>query len=184
MRTHGFRSRVLLALVAAVGVVASLGRPWYAAAPPPADDEPASIGSLHGPVDALFGGIARWFADSAGTTGWDALGPWATALAALAALTAVTAAACLVASLQGIAREGLRYGALACLGLTLWKLLDPPGPNAALELRQGAFLAAAAALVAVACGSAVASAPLHRRQERGAYVPPAPPAASSPPPGL
>jgi hypothetical protein len=59
MRTLGFRSHVLLAFAAAVGVVAALGRPWYAPAPPPVDDEFTSIGSIHGPVNALSGSLSR-----------------------------------------------------------------------------------------------------------------------------
>jgi hypothetical protein len=188
MRTLGFRTHVLLAVAAAVGVVVALGRPWYAPAAPPVEDEFTSIGSIHGPVNALAGSVSRWVGDSAGAPGWEALGPLATAIAVLAALTAAGAAGCLVPALQGVAREVLRYAALACFGLAAWKLIDTPGPNDALEPRYGAFVAAIAALVAVTSGSAVAAAPLLRRRETAPYAPPpAPPrydaAASAPPRG-
>lgn len=188
MRTLGFRTHVLLAVAAAVGVIAALDRPWYADAPEMAAESERAVGSLSGPASGLTAGIERWVSETAGTTGWDALGTWGTVLAALAALTAVAALGCLVPAIQGIAREALRYAALACVAVAAWKLVDSPGPNEALELRFGAFVAAAAALVAFSSGSTVAAAPLRRRVPAPAYTPPAPPprydgGASAPPPG-
>jgi hypothetical protein len=181
MRTLGFRTHVLVAVAAAVGVIAALARPWYAAAPPQVE---ADVGSLAGRAD----GFERWIGQADGTAGWDALGTWGTVIAALAAVTVAGALGCLVPALQGVAREALRYGALACLGIVVWKLVDSPGANAELELRFGALVAAGAALIAFSSGSAVASAPLRRRRPAPArYVPPAAPpsyetAGSAPPP--
>ena len=158
MRTIGFRTHALLALAAAVGVVAALARPWYAPAIPAAE-----TADLDGPLYTLTDTIARWLGETTGTTGWDALGSWGTALAVLAALTAAGAFGCLVPALQGVAREALRYGSLGCLAIAAWKLFDSPGPNAALEPRHGAFVAALAAAIAVMAGSAVAAAPLRSR---------------------
>jgi hypothetical protein len=188
MRTLGFRTHVLLAVAAAAGVIAALARPWYAAAPP-AEIAADGVGSIQGPVDSLASGMERWISQSTGTTGWDALGTWGTVIAALAGVTALAALGCLVPALQGVARDVLRYGALACAAVVVWKLVDTPGPNAELELRFGAFVAAAAALVAFSSGSAVASTPLRHRQTAPAgYTPPPPPpryeaAGSAPPPG-
>jgi hypothetical protein len=159
MRTLGFRTHALLAVAAAVGVIAALAEPWYAAAP----RVQGANGSLEGSVDGLTAGMQRWIGESAGTSGWDALGVWGSVLAGCALLTAVGALGCLVPAIQGVAREALRYGALAMFGVALWKLIDTPGPNAAMEPRMGAFIAVAAALIAVSSGSAVASAPLKRR---------------------
>jgi len=164
MRTLGCRTHALLALAAAVGVIAALGRPWYAAAPVPVEEPTKAIGKLHGPVDGLSAGIARWFSETTGATGWDSLGALGTAIAVMAALTAAGALGCLLPPIQGLAREVLRYSALACFGLVLWKLIDSPGVNQALEPRYGAFVAFAAALIALTSGSAVASAPLARRR--------------------
>jgi hypothetical protein len=188
MRTLGFRTHVLLAVAAAVGVIATLSRPWYAAAPPPVDGEKA-IGSLHGPASGFMASLERAVSQTEGISGWSALGTWGTVLAALAAVTALGALACLAPALRGIAREVLRYGALALVAVVVWKLVDTPGANAALELRFGALAAAAAALIAFSSGSAVASVPLRRRVAApAAYTPPPPPpryesAASAPPPG-
>ena len=163
MRTLGFRTHVLLAVAAAVGVIASLGEPWYAPAPRVQADT-ASVGSLHGPVEGLSAGVARWVTETAGINGWDGLGSWGSALAGFATLTALGALGCLVPALQGVAREALRYGSLATFGLAVWKLIDTPGPNAAMEPRFGAFVATIAALIVVTSGGAVASAPLQRRR--------------------
>jgi hypothetical protein len=188
MRTLGFRTHVLLAVAAAVGVIAALARPWYAPAPPAT--QATGVGDLQGPVDSLAAGVQRWIGQAEGTAGWNALGVWGTVIAALAAVTALGALGCLVPALQGAARELLRYAAVGCAGVVIWKLVDSPGPNAELELRFGAFVAAAAALIALSSGSAVASTPLRRaRTAPAVYTPPPPPpshyetAGSAPPPG-
>lgn len=164
MRTLGFRTHVLLVVAAAVGVIAALARPWYAAAPPPALPEAAGVGSIQGPVDGVAAGIERWLSSTSGTPGWDALGVWGTVIAALASGTALAALMCLVPAVQGIARELVRYGSLACAGIVLWKLIDTPGPNAELELRFGVFVAAGAALIAFSSAAAVAATPLRHRR--------------------
>jgi hypothetical protein len=164
MRTLGFRTHVLFAVAAAVGVIAALGEPWYAAAPRVVKDGDTAIGSLHGPVEGMSAGINRWITETSGTTGWDALGVWGPVLAGLAMLTALSALGCLVPALQGAAREALRYGSLATFGVVLWKLIDTPGPNQVMEPRFGAFVAVAAALLAATSGGAVAAAPLKRRR--------------------
>jgi hypothetical protein len=162
MRTLGFRTHALLTIAAAVGVIAALAEPWYALAPKPVQADNA-IGTLHGPVDGLAAGMQRWVTGSAGMSGWDGLGTWGNVLAACAALTALGAFGCLVPAIQGVAREVLRYGGLAMFGIAVWKLIDTPGPNELMEPRIGAFIAVAAALIAVTSGSAVAGAPLKRR---------------------
>jgi hypothetical protein len=156
MRTLGFRTHVLLALAAAAGVVAALARPWYARTNPVTETDDL------GPLYTLSETVRRWLGETTGTTGWDALGTWGTALAALAAVTGIAACGCLVPGLQGVAREALRYASLGCLAIAAWKLFDSPGPNAALEPRHGVFIAALAAAVGVVSGSAVAAAPLRR----------------------
>jgi hypothetical protein len=162
MRTLGFRTHVLIVVAAAVGLLASLGRPWYAAAPE------ASAGTY--PGTSLANSLERLISDPDGTTGWDALGVWGTVLAAVAAATAAGALGCLAPALQGVARELVRYGALACFALVAWKLLDHPAEGT--ELRMGAVLGAVAALIACTSGSAAAAAPLRRRrQAHTAYAP-------------
>jgi hypothetical protein len=163
MRTLGFRTHALLTAAAAVGVIAALAEPWYAFAPRVVPDAAGSIGTIGGPVDGLAAGMQRWITESSGTSGWDALGTWGSILAGVTILTAVGALGCLIPAIQGVAREAVRYGALATFGIALWKLIDTPGPNQLMEPRLGAFVAVFAALIAVTSGSAVAAAPLRRR---------------------
>src|SRR3954452_3203477 len=133
MRTLGFRTHALLTIAAAVGVIAALAQPWYAAAPRAAADASGTVGTIDGPVDGLAAGMQRWISETAGVTGWDGLGTWGTVLAAMAALTAVGALGCMIPAVQGVAREALRYSALAAFGIALWKLIDTPGPNQVME---------------------------------------------------
>jgi hypothetical protein len=163
MRTLGFRTHALLTIAAAVGVIGALAEPWYAPAPLPVTQAGETFGTIDGPVEGLAAGMQRWLTGSAGASGWDGLGSWGTVLAVLAALTALGALGCLVTPLQGVAREALRYASLGMFGVAVWKLIDTPGPNQLMEPRVGAFVAVAAALIAVTSGSAVASAPLKRR---------------------
>ena len=161
MRTLGFRTHVLLALAAAAGLVATLGRPWYAPPPPPADQE-VGIGDINGPLNGFFDGLERWVTDPVGATGWEALDHVGLALAAMAGVAALGALACLIPPLQALGRDLLRYGSLAAFAIVAWKLLDPPGSNTAFELRNGALAGAGTVLVLLTCGLAVANAPLRR----------------------
>jgi hypothetical protein len=187
MRTLGFRTHVVLAIAGAAGLVLSLTRPWYAAAPP-ANTGSDSIGGGDGPLYGLFDGLHRTFTDPAGVQGWQALNHWAFAIAAMAGVAVVGALLCMT-SLQPLGRDVLRYGAMAAAGVTLWKLFDTPGPNDLLELRYGALVGGAFALVLLTCGMGVANAPVRRRAVTPSYQAPPPPvwtdtASSTAPPGL
>jgi hypothetical protein len=189
MRTLGFRTHVLLALAAAAGLVLTLGRPWYAAAPRPVPEETRDIGDINGPLHGLIDGIQRWLTNSQGVTGWESLNHWGIGLAAMAGIAALGALSALVPQLQTLGRDLVRYGALAALAITAWKLVDPPGSNAALELRHGALAAAGFAIMLLAGAMGVASAPMRRRVASRTFQPPPPPppaystSGSSAPPG-
>jgi hypothetical protein len=171
MRTLGFRTHVLLVVAGAIGVLGSLSRPWYAKPPATPVGDDYGTGPLYGLSDAL----QRWVTDPAGTTGWNALGDWATALAGLSALAALCAIVSLLGA-QGIVREPLRYGSFAVVVIAVWHLVDSPGPNAALELRLGAFVGVASATMLWVSAQGVANAPTRRRVEPMHYTPPpAPP---------
>ncbi len=182
MRTLGFRTHVLLTLAACGALAAALNMPWYGSSG-------KRDSGLDGPMDDLFAAIGRAVVAADGVAGRDALGSWAPALSAVAAFTALMTLLCLIAPVQGVAREGLRLGALAALGLVAWKLVSHPQE----ELRHGALMAGAAALVLVVAAFTVAAAPVKRRAaprfgHPGVYVPPPPPPSydstgSTPPPG-
>jgi hypothetical protein len=176
MRTHGFRSHVLFVLAGAAVLVASLSRPWYARAPKPSPaGTTEDIGDVNGPLYGLFHGLQRWVSDSHGSTGWHALGTCAELLAALAGIAALCALCVAVGSLQGLGRDPLRWAALAVAGIVAWRLVDPPGANAAWELRHGALVAAGGALMLLAGALPVAAAPRRARTTTPSYVPPPPP---------
>jgi hypothetical protein len=185
MRTLGFRTHLVLVLAGAAGLVLSLTRPWYAAAP--VVDKGAGAEDLNGPLYGLFDGMKRWVSDPSGIHGSQALGHWALAIVALAAVATAGALLCLT-PVQSFGRDLLRYGSLAAAAVTLWKLVDSPGPNDVLELRYGAIVGGAFALVLLTCGLAVANAPLRRRVVTPRYQAPPPPvwndtAGSTAPPG-
>jgi hypothetical protein len=177
MRTLGFRTHVLLAVAGAFGVLYSLTRPWYAGAPPAKQDD-AGIGDIHGPLNQFFEGAKRWVSGGEGTTGWQALDHWGQMIAAMAAVSVIGALLCLgVPRLQVLGRDLARYGSLAALAIIAWKLVDPPGDNGTRELRVGALLGGLFALVLFTCASGVANAPLRRKVPQRRYTPPpAPPA--------
>jgi hypothetical protein len=100
--------------------------------------------------------------------------------AAMAAVAALGCVACLLPRLQVLGRDLARYGGLAGLAIVAWKLVDPPGPNDAWELRIGALLAGLFAIVLFTCASGVANAPLRRKvPQRQHHAPPPPPAYES-----
>jgi hypothetical protein len=127
--------RILLALAAAGGVVASLKLPWYG--------PHAATG-----LDALTQAVTA----RTGTAGWTALGSWGTPIVGLTALAGLMIVLCMEPSARGIAREGARVASVGVVALVAWKLLDHPG-----ELRQGALLAGGCALVLLSSAYAVAA---------------------------
>src|SRR5262245_2486226 len=108
MRTPGFRTHVLLSLLACGGIIAALGMPWYAAG-----QERESDGAL----EHLGEMLGRAVGATDGTSGHEALAGWSSVLIAVTAFTALMAVLCLLAMLHGVARELLRLGALAVLGI-------------------------------------------------------------------
>jgi hypothetical protein len=187
MRSLSLRANVLLTCLAAAALVATLGRPWYDAAPGASADGETPIGALPGTMEGFFSGLARSFGASSGTSGWAALSTADTLLAGVAALVAACALASLAAALQDAVRPMLQIAALAALGIVVVKLFDQPGENAAVELRHGALLALASAAALLSCAAGVTTAPVRRRHVTRTYQPPPPPqfesAASAPPPG-
>ena len=188
MRTLGFHTHVTLAVAAAVGVLLSLSRPWYGAAGPAQTAEDDSIGQVHGPLEGVLPALQRWVGDE-GRTGFASLSHWGTVIAALAAMAAIGGLLCLVASLQAAGRELLRYGTIGTAVMVIWKLVDTPGANSAMEPRIGALFGAGCAAILLATGVSAAAAPLRRKTPVSDYVAPPPPTpaydtgASAPPPG-
>jgi hypothetical protein len=180
MRTLGFRTHVLLAVAGAIGVLYSLNRPWYAAAPTSPKGDDAGIGDIHGPLNAFFDGVRRWVSGGTGESGWSALDHWGEMVAAMAIVAVVGSLLCFLPRVQALGRDLARYGALAALVIIAWKLVDPPGSNEAQELRVGALLAALFAIVLFTCATGVANAPMRKKVAQRTYPAPPPPPAYEP----
>jgi hypothetical protein len=174
MRTIGFRSNVLFIIAAAFGLIASLGRPWYAHSPVQTAEQ-ARIGDVQGPVEAFFSRLAREFTTDTGTTGWNAFTSTDTILVVLVVIAVVTALGTLVIGIEQPCREVLRLVTLGMLGIVVVKLANTPDSVGLVERRQGAWIALGVAGIMASSASTLYSAPLRRKKKtRSLYeVPPA-----------
>ena len=162
MRTIGYRSNVLFILAAAFGLLAALGRPWYASAPAALGEE-ARIGEMHGPVEASFLRLGREIANSDGIEGWQAFTSTDTILVALVAVAVVTAIGSLWGGIEQPCRELLRLVTLAMLGIVVVKLVNTPDTIGLVERRQGAWVALGVTGIMASSASTLYSARLTRR---------------------
>ena len=163
MRTIGFRSNVLFILAAAFGLIASLGRPWYAAAQGGRAEE-ASIGEVNGPVEGFFMRLGREISSSGGTTGWDAFSTTDTILAVLVAITVVSALGALFPATEEPCREVLRLVTIAMLGIVVVKLVNTPDAHGLVERRQGAWIALGVTGIMASSAATLYASPLTRRK--------------------
>ncbi|HZB77610.1 MAG TPA: hypothetical protein VE526_15370 [Solirubrobacteraceae bacterium] len=163
MRTIGFRSNVLFAIAAAIGVIAALAHPWYA---------PAVKGDEDAQMESLFAGIGRAFTEPDGRTGWDAFAQADSLIAGLAVATVVLLLLAMVPLVQTHVQALARWTSLATFVVVVVKLIDEPGSNAAVEPRYGLLVALLAAGVLVASAMTVASAPSRRKTPVRSYTPP------------
>jgi preprotein translocase subunit Sec61beta len=166
MRTIGFRSNILFAIAAAIGVVAALGRPWYA---------PVVKGDEDAQMESLLNGVGRAFTEPSGRTGWESFTQADSLMAGLAVATVILVVLAMVPAVQRHVQALARWTGLATFGVVLVKFFDEPGPNAAVEPRYGLLIALLSAAVLVASAMTVAAAPSRRKHEVRAYVPPAAP---------
>ncbi len=163
MRTIGFRSNVLFILAAAFGLIAALGRAWYAPNPVQTAEE-VRIGDVNGPVEEFFSRLAREFTTASGTTGWDAFTSTDTILAALVGVAVVSALGVLIPAVEQPAREILRLATLGMLGIVVVKLANTPDAAGLVERRQGAWIALGVAGIMASSANTIYCAPLTRRK--------------------
>jgi hypothetical protein len=169
MRTIGSRSNVLFILAAAFGLIAALGRPWYARGPGALVEE-TNVGDVPGPVEAAAMRLSREVSTTGGTTGWDAFTTTDTLLVGLLAITVVTAIAALVPATEQPARELLRLVTLAMLGIVVVKLVNTPDSVGLVERRQGAWIALGVTGIMASSASTLYSMPLKRRKRGPSLV--------------
>jgi len=163
MRTIGFRSQVLFITAAAIGMIAALGRPWYAGAPVLTPEE-AQIGDVNGPVEEFFSRLAREVTSDGGATGWQAFTTTDTILSALVAVAVLAALAALIPAIEQPAREVLRLVTLAMLGIVVVKLVNTPDAAGLVERRQGAWIALGVTGIMASSAATLYTAPLARRK--------------------
>jgi hypothetical protein len=169
MRTIGFRSNVLFILAAAFGLIAALGRPWYAR-PPVAGIEDPGVGSVPGPAKGFFTQLAREVSTNGGTTGWHAFSSVDTILVALVAITVVSALGALAPGIERPARALLRVVTLAMLGIVVVKLVNTPDAAGLDERRQGIWIALGVTGIMAASAAHLYSAPFARRKAGSSLV--------------
>ena len=163
MRTIGYRTNVLFILAAAFGLLAALGRPWYASAPASLGEE-ARVGEIHGPVEAAFARLGREITASDGMQGWDAFTSTDTILVGLLAVAVVTAIGSLWPGIELTCRELLRLVTLAMLGIVVVKLVNTPDTIGLVERRQGAWIALGVTGIMASSASTLYAAKLTRRR--------------------
>jgi hypothetical protein len=169
MRTIGFRSNVLFILAAAFGLLAALGRPWYARAPV-GQLEDSGFVSVPGPIESFFTHLGREVSARGGTTGWDAFATTDMVLVALLAIAVVSALGALAPGLEGPSREVLRLVTLAMLGIVVVKLVNTPDAIGLVERRQGAWIALGVTGIMASSAFALYSAPLARHKRGPSLV--------------
>ena len=163
MRTIGFRSNILFIIAAAVGLLAALGRPWYAVSQGATVQE-ARIGDVHGPVEEFFLRLVREFTTASGTTGWEAFTTTDTILCMLVAIAVASSIGSLVRSIEQPAREALRLATFAMLGIVVVKLANTPDAAGLVERRQGAWIALGVTGIMASSAVTIYNAPLVRRK--------------------
>ena len=159
MRAIGSRSNVLFILASAFGLLAALGRPWYAPAPAALAEE-AGIGDVKSPVETFFLRLTREISTSGGTKGWDAFTTTDTILAALAMIAIVTAIGAITPAIEQPCREALRLVTLAMLGIVVVKLVNTPDATGLVERRQGTWIALGVTGIMASSAATLYSAPL------------------------
>jgi hypothetical protein len=133
-------TNLVLACLAAVGLVASLGLPWYA--PPDATQDPDVA---YGHVEAIAAHIARTFSSDSTVSGSDILAGRSSLVPIVAGLVIVLCLAMLVPALRGALRDLLRaISLLSPLGVALLALRAPASQG--LDTRWGLYASIAIAV--------------------------------------
>ena len=169
MRTIGYRTNVLFILAAAFGLLAALGRPWYASASASLGEE-ARIGEMRGTVEASFARLGREVTADDGSRGWDAFTSTDAILVALLAVAVVTAVGSLWGEIERPCRELLRLVTLAMLGIVVVKLVNTPDTIGLVERRQGVWIALGVTGIMASSAAAIYSSKLTRRTSRPGLV--------------
>jgi hypothetical protein len=163
MRTIGFRSNVLFILAAAFGLLAALGRPWYAHAPQ-GRIEDSGIVAAPAPIESFFSRLWREVSATGGTDGWHAFSSTDALLVVLLGIAVVSAIGALMPGIERPSREVLRLVTLGMLGIVVVKIVNTPDAAGLVERRQGVWLALGVTGLMASSASTLYAAPLARRK--------------------
>jgi hypothetical protein len=135
-------TNLVIAILAGLGLLASLSVSWFAA---PVTDPTVT----DGPIEQGAFQVSQVFATHAKGTvsGSDALGSSATVLVAVVGLVALLALAVTVASVRKPAEDGLRLAALAAPVVLLILIVAHSGTNVPVRIHYGVLVASIASLV-------------------------------------
>jgi hypothetical protein len=169
MRQLSPLTNLMLAVLASVGVVVTLGLPWYATDSVLPNDPATGI-------ESAAAAIARWFtSDGATISGTEALQKAESGLLLVCGMTALLSMLVLAGPIRNYLRGPLKLVALSAPVIVTIHLFHQPVGE---ELRWGTFVALAASLL-------LANAAYHGAEIRDPrpaplpYQPPPPPTASS-----
>jgi len=166
---HGLSplTNIVLALLAAVGIVPVLAQPWFAAAVDSND-------GFQGPVELMGEAIGRWFGSSGTTaTGAEVLATGEAVLLAVVAATVVLVLAMLVPGLRMSVRSLVRLLPFAAPVVVL-VLIVSEASSSAVEPRWGAFAALAVATFMASSAYNAGDMPVPKPAS-GGHRPPTPP---------
>jgi hypothetical protein len=139
MRQLAPATNLVLAALAAFGLLGTLRLPWYA----PVDEDPSQYS---GPLEHAAYRYSGVFREHGGSvTGTDAIGDDRLLFVALVLLVVLFSTLMAVPALRFYAREGLRFSAMGLPAAALYRLLERPD---GLEIHWGLLVAIATAVFA------------------------------------
>jgi hypothetical protein len=163
MRALSTPAKLLAYVAAALGVVATLGLPWFAASPVAAKGRDGGVATLEEPSERFFGGLWRNLSADDGVSAYDRFAGADTAIIALAVVAVIAAALAAIPGAELVGRRLMQLAALALLGVVGVKLGQVAAADDLVEGRHGAVIALLCAAAMLMTASSVARQRLRRR---------------------
>ena len=144
-------TNLVLACLCAVGLVGSLGLPWYGIVDPASGPSAQAVEDGQGPMESFVGQVSRTFSsDGITSTGTEVLGSHRVLLVILAGIVTLLCVAMLIPGLRAGLRDLLRAVAIASPVLVVVVAVNTPGGDG-LEFRWGLVSTVAIALFMASC---------------------------------
>jgi len=161
MRALSTSTKLLAFVAAALGIVASLGLPWFGQSP--AAEKREGLTRINEPTEKFFGAVERWVTATDGASAHERFAGADIVLIVLAALAVLGAALGAVNGAEVAARKLMQLTSLALLAFVTAKVAQVAGSDELLETRRGAVLAIACAGVMFVTANHVAQQKLRRK---------------------